>query len=172
MKTLLFELSVSNFDKCLLFLEWELEEQVCTNFFGWCIFFASCQGWLYWGQRGVEGHPAPFWEWQLHCGQRLLNVAIQISSHHPFRSSVPDSLASLQTRFWQKRRLQLRVEMIFARNERKKQENSWLPFITGWGKKHLFLRTLSWPQPILTMKSVFSFFFFFSVLRKEEWLSP
>lgn len=34
MKTLLFELSVSSFDKCLLFLEWELEEQVCTNFFG------------------------------------------------------------------------------------------------------------------------------------------
>lgn len=61
---------------------------------------------------------------------------------------------------------QLGVEMTLS-NEGKKQENSWLSFITGGGEKHLFLRSLSWPQTILTTKTVcLSFFFFFQSLGK------
>lgn len=75
---------------------------------------------------GLKGILLLFWQCQLHCGQRLLIWLLMGHTDSipailgPFRLSVPGYLASLQTKFCQKQRLHLKVEMILASNKRKK----------------------------------------------------
>jgi len=55
--------------------------------------------------------------------------------------------------------------------DRKKQENLWLPFVIGGEEKHFFLSSLNWPQTVLTPQKV-CLYFFQCLLRKTESRSP